>query len=469
MLLICFIGTYIITFPQGFLIADVYSYFNMSTAIIHGETYPIYNEAISGQPIKYNITNYPLGNSVWIAFWRLLFGTPYVYIGSLFSFAFGTFLIYQSIAKRGFQTIAILLFFIFPAFLFFCKSLMSGVPSFLLSCLFIYLLFTKGDTGRKWFLLSMIAGLSIWFREANILLLGGICLIHFLGDKRWFWYYVAGTFIGLSPRLFTSQYYYSDYFYQVLAESFSLSNITDNFVIYGLLTIVFMPIGLYVLSVYKGRYRYPIVISSMLFLLLYFTYSFNATIYSGFNKGLITMGRFILPVLPFYVMAAAWRIRDLKIKNHIRVISYLVVVGLVIGSQIVIDKEASIHKSISTHIYNNYSNKCVIFDLSNHTNIVRYANPQHGSFLAQTDITNLKDTIYVNRLIVKYNEVYILQTVNVANQAKVEKTQKVTNYIKTASIHFDVNLVEKLPIKSGLSLEIYRIVIKKNDAERLGI
>ncbi len=452
-----FFLAYVFTFPTGWLISDVYSYMNQGIAIVNGEKLLSYTDAVFKEAIPYNHTSYPLGNSFWIAFWTKLCGLRYVYFGSLFSVVLCIFLVNRVLAEKSFFRLAILLVFFYPSLAFFSNSLMSSIPSLLIISTFFYYLFIYEESGKKWFILSFIAALSFWVRETNLVLLGSICLIHFFQDRRWFVYYVGGAFSGFLPRIISSYYYYGDPFHYVLAEDFSIHNFINNISVYAILLLCFMPLGLWFIGKYRGRYFLPLIISTSLFILMYAFYSFNATVYSGFKKGIILMGRFMIPILPVFIISVGWYFRNKSLHKRIKYIATALIGALIIVMQIFVHREARVHKEISNHIYSQYADKMIMYDLSRTTNIVRYINPFHGNLSYISDISNLQDNTFMTSLFEEYKEAYLIQTLNNANLDKEKNTSQINELVKNADKQYSIEEVERIKIKPNLFLLIDRI------------
>jgi hypothetical protein len=444
-------------FPMGWLVSDEYTYVNQAIAISQGETSLSFVDSITNEQVPYSFTRYSLGNSFWIAIWIKLFGLKYIYVGSLFAILSGSWFLYRAIKISTYFIPALGLIFLYPSLEFFASSTMSALPSFLLSGIFIYGLFAHGESKWKWFMLCLIASFSFWVRETNIVLLGGICFIHFLQDRRWFGFYFMGAVLGFLSRLLSSHYFYGDPFYYLLAESFSLSNIGGNITIYALLTLICMPLSLMFLGAYKGKYRWPIVVSTFVFTFLYLTYSFNASIYSGFEKGVILMGRFLIPLLPFFVLCVAWYFRNTRISKYVIWTFFLFVIMIMLGMKYKVFQEAKLHKEISNYIYETHEDDHVFFDLSLKTNVVRYLNPMHGQFYKQTDMTLLLDTGYMANALNQKNDVYIVQTINTVNNVKSGLTESMQSIINKAEEEYNLKIVNELQIKPGLILQIIQI------------
>lgn len=460
-----FFIAYLFTFPTGWLISDEYSYLNQAIALANGEKSLLFTDAITNKLIPYNGTNYPLGNAFWIAFWIKICGLKHAYIGSLLSILVSAYLLYKILEKASYYKLSLALLFIYPSLAFFSNSFMSCLPSILVVSLFLYVLFCYNDSGIKWFVLSFIAAMSFWLRETNIVLLGSICLVHFFQDRKWLLYYMGGTIVGFLPRLLSSYYLYDDAFFYILGESFSLNNLISNAGTYGILLLCFMPLGVFFINSYKGRYSLPLQISTLLFILMYLLYSFNSTVYSGFNKGIILMGRFLIPLLPFYIISVGWYFRkngrrktfQFIDSSSFKYIATILVSIQIILMQVFVYKEASIHKNTSDYIYNHYTDKMVMYDLSRTTNIVRYINPFHGNIKYTSDISNLKDEAFMNELFSKFEKAYLIQTLNSANMDKKTYTSRINDLVKEAGSKYSIIEIEKIKIKPSLYLQVLEI------------
>ncbi len=456
-MIFCFVVVYLITFPQGWLISDVYSYFNQAYAIVHGQKIPGFTDGLTTDFVEYSFTRYPLGNAFWLAMWMFVFGPKYVFLGSMFSLAFGTYLLYRTFLEVRYFVPAIAVLFIHPSIVFFSHTLMSGVPSFLLSCIFIYVLLTWKDKGNKWLVLSFIAAFSFWFRETNIILLGGICLFHFFQMRKYFWYFFIGMIWGLLPRLISSWVFYDDPLRFILAESFSLSSLISNFREYFVVGMVFFPLGYYFLLRYRGKYYLPILISSLLFLLTYGCYTFNPVVYSGFLKGMILIGRFLMPLYPFMALALAWYFRKNKLQSSALIFLYCLAIIVSSTMQFMIYREGKIHHSVGMKLYNKYKGQAVFYDMSRSTNILRYVNPFFGNYLHEADVKKIGDEQYMDKLLERYSPAFVFLTIQTANKIKNTKSKMISQYLDDVSQRYDLKKVDTFRIKADLELLVYKL------------
>jgi len=453
--------TFAFTWPDGWLISDEYTYVNQAKAYIEGVKWLGYTDPVTQEYLTYKNSTYTLGNASWIWIWMSIFGAKGAYLGSLMAIVGGLWLTYAATKKADYNKSAVVLAILYPATMVYLNTQMSGVPSFLISSLFLYLLVSREESRTKWFVLTAIAAFSFWFRETNMLLLGGICLIHFLVERKWLLSYALGGIVGVLPRLISSYYCYDDPFYYVQGGGFSLSFGRQNLALYFVLGMVMMPLGWVVFGLYKGRYRWPIMISSLVFLFLYLVYEYNATGYSGYKTGTIVMSRFLLPVLPFYVLAAAYLLRNRRLSSLAISLLFAVAIVVSIGLQWVVDKEQQLHTTISTELYEKVNDRMVMLDLSGLTNVIRYINPMRGNLMMESDISNIADDQYMQKAFGLSPRILTIQSVNTANTEKQEKTDVISAYFSQHLHKYTVVSRDTIPVKGAMSI----VMIEVEEAE----
>lgn len=456
-LLAVFAAAYLLTFPSGWLISDEYTYTNQAMAICGGEKVPGYVDAITGDFVNYASSGYSFGNAFWISIWMTIFGVSYSYVGSLMAVLIGMVLLYRVLRMEGYLTLAICLAFVYPAVVFFSHTQMSGVPSFLLVCWFLYGLFGYEDSGRKWLLLCALASFSFWVRETNIVLLGGICLVHFMVDRRWFRYYAVGAFIGMIPRLLSHWYYYDDPFYYVLGEAFRIEHLVQNIGVYTVMGLIMMPLGWLALSLYAGRYRWPIVVSSWIFVLVYLFYGYNAIEYSGLKTGVMVMSRFYLPLVPIYVIVVGSILMKWKLPRFVEIGAYAGTAVVIVGLHYLTHRESAVHAQASSEIYERYGDSFAFYDMSKKTNIIRYLNPYHGHFAGHADLSKFQEEEYMTKVMSAYGEAYLILSENKVNQAKRDKTSELEGKLDLPADKYISTEEDHIYVKPGLTIRISKI------------
>lgn len=451
--------SFIIFFPLGWLISDEFTYIMQSKALLSGQKYLEVIDPVSGALTAVKNSHYTHGNAVWISIWSLLTGGKGIFIGSLFAAVGAYILSRRTLRSQGYGPIPALLILLYPGTLIFSNSVMSGMPSLLIVATFLYVLLSRAESGKKWLLLTMIAVLSAWLRETNVLLLGGICLIHFIQDRRWLGYYVAGTLLGTLPRLISSWYFYDDPIYYVLGERFAWSHMIDNALVYGPLLIFAMPLAIPVLWMYRGKYRGPIVISVSAFLIVYLLYGYNATHYSGNVRGTLIMSRFLLPIVPIYALAVG----SILARNRYtigRAANYLVysfAAFLLAIGQYMYHQATSQHGALAIQLHDRYSDRPILMDLSGDTPILRYVNTYYGNYTNLIDIYRISDPDYLNQLITTLGPILVMYTSSTASQEKSQLSAEVTALIEEIPHGYQLDPVDDIVIDDGLRIHILEL------------
>ena len=136
---------------------------------------------------------------------------------------------------------------------------MSDLPSLLLSSIFFFVYYYNKKNLINTFFLSFVLGLSIWFRETNVIIFF-IFIIKILYDNiksKIFittFVLVLGIAVGLLPRLLTAHYIYSDALHiKVSGYGFSLRFAAQTFLLYSLTLNIFFPFGFWQVLQYKSK------------------------------------------------------------------------------------------------------------------------------------------------------------------------------------------------------------------------
>ncbi len=447
------------TLPHGWIISDSNSYVNQAIAIANGSYSFDMVDQIDSSIHSLLGTRYALGNAHWLALIILLFGKKYVFLSGLITSVGSLVFVYKALQKLEYPSWTVLLIPCFLPFLLFSKSLMSGMPSLLVTSLFLYLLVSLKGGGRKWLFLCVLASFSFWFRESNIILLGGICLFYFMMERKYFIYYALGATIGMLPRLISAYFAYDDPFYYVLAEPFTLESFTSQVWIYGVLTMLLIPGGLFFMLKYRGDYYREILVSVVLFLLFYTAYSYTSVPYSGFYRGIILTGRFVLPVLPFFVLFLAYFFRNSKVTKFVPYFYIIFIIATVVA-HIGIDRLSHREEKAAKWVDSIRGDHFMFYDNSGLTNILRYINPLTQNLTSSSDIANIADTSYMNIFFTKYKVGKIFLTKNIANNEKSDRTAKIKNYINAATDLYKITPIDSLEIESNLAIIAYEIEIQ---------
>ncbi len=397
------LGVFTATYPTHFLIADEVAYFEQAlewgkTSISNSQ--PSWIGRPQGSPLQPIVSDYPPGTALLAAGFISLFGPKAVFWSGFVAWLIGIWAL-TGLLHRLNKPVAWALYpALFLPGLVLTRTLMSDLPSFALSCIFLFL-FTNQSTSQPVnqptnqpinqstrFVAGLVAGLSLLFRETNLLWAlpffvgafwrarvnptpnpspegeGGLssnnpnypgseahtshpgifqeCMdvapLPFGGgvgggvDTRAAWKMLwLGFAIGLLPRLAWGWFAFGDpFFVRDSGIAFSWSFLPQNLGFYLLTLLVLAPGGLYFLVKNKSPYRWEISVAALLFLGVYGCYGYDAFAKSGY-KALVLQGRFLMPLLPFVALAAAETMP--RVGRNIQFGSGVLILALFIGVQ----------------------------------------------------------------------------------------------------------------------------------------
>lgn len=287
---------YIFFYPKTFLITDEVCYFEQG-----------YNYALCNQKVKYFFDlsfTYPVGMPLSIAFLLTLFGIRAVFLIGFSSLLASILIICKTLKNLNLPIFPVLLIFVyFPAVLL-SRSVMSDVPSLFIVSLFFYLFLCRPESSISVFGASLVAGISILFRESNILILIPFLVHRLYNSKTHILYIMTGLILGIGMRLLSGYYFFDDPFFARPNSGFVSQIFLFNFPYYCLVLLTFVPFGLWFVVKLIGELRLAYIVSVFVFLGFYSTYNYNGFSSSGF-RALILSPRFFIPILPIFCIACA--------------------------------------------------------------------------------------------------------------------------------------------------------------------
>lgn len=304
-------------YPSHFLIADEPAYFQQARAFSSGQA---------------GAVDYPAGTAILAAVFIWLGGNKAVFWSSFLCWLAGTWAVALALHKTGKPVGWALYPWLFIPALVFTRTLMSDMPSFALAAIFGLLCTAFSSSRRFLFLAGCVGGLSLLFRETNLLWVLPFGLSVLLRKKTAWPWFGFGLLTGLLPRLISGwMLHQNPFFLRDPGIAFSWSAIPGNLIFYALTLLVLLPGGLWFLWKNKNPYRIEIGTCVGLFLLVYGCYGYEALGKSGY-KGILLQARFMLPLLPFFALAAAWT--PLKFSQKTTTALWILAIPLFAGVQI---------------------------------------------------------------------------------------------------------------------------------------
>lgn len=206
---------------------------------------------------------------------------------------------------RGRSPLFALMVIGYPSALVFGRIAMSDMASTALAALGLWLFWGRGEDVRRGFLAGLVAGISMIFREPNVLVFVALFAGTVFRREKAIWALIAGGLVGVAFRPLGTWLAFGDPFFTFPAgPTFALSHIPENLPIYSLCLLVFLPGGAIGALLYKGERRPEIVLTVALFASLYLGYGYTAA-ESGFAKQLLLAPRYFMPLSPLIAFACA--------------------------------------------------------------------------------------------------------------------------------------------------------------------
>ena len=446
--IILFFMSYLIWWPYNWMITDSMSYSTQAIAFANGQL--IYNiqDFISGESINIIKSPYSLGTASYLSVFVALFGQQGIFAGSLISVLGSIVLLSKTLKRNGDPTWAVSLALLSIPLLFFSRSLMSCMPSLLVISTFTFLFYKDKYLWRDWLTLGFVAGLSAWFRETNAILLAPFCLYLIYEKKQSFIPVFLGGIIGLAIKFISSYIVYGKLWFVSASSGFSIDNLMIHLPLYLFITIGLIPAGLIFVFMTKNKASIALKISISLFVLMYILYNYSAVPFSGFAKGSLLTSRFMIPLIPFIIIAFG---DVLSRKKHLEWLGLYIGVPLSILliplSQFAFHTMYSNHESAAMELSELIAQNPVMYDQSGYTNIIRYMNPLTISLSESSDIRN-----FIEKNVDKIpTDSRIVVSMSTGNLEKVKRTEEIQKIV----LENNAKLLRKIDIDSENWLEVY--------------
>lgn len=398
--------------------------------LLHQEILPQYT-------INIIEAQYAIGTPLLLTPFIAALGNQGVFLFSILCFLASYFFVLGTIKILGYDDKGVLLFFVFIPLLFIVRTIMSELPSLLIVSLAIYVL--AQNKKRLYWLVFVLGGVSIVFRETNAIIFGPILLyIFFRSDIQKKILYAFTFAMSLTVRLFTNYVFYGDAFHLKKGYPFSLSYIDNNLLLYFLILFVFIPAGIVVFLKYKGVFSKLFFSIILIFTVVHLCYGYNGMDFSGFKMGMILNGRFYIPLIPIFCIQVAWFFTKINMGNKTTIAAYTVSILIAISSQFYLHTLSSSHYNIASYI-DQYKDKVLIFDHTLHSNIGRYINPFLNNLHSTLDISRLEHPSTLDSLHMITNEAYIVQSERQETEAKLQRKKDILKLIKASSLTLELD------------------------------
>lgn len=294
--------------PRVLLIVDESRYVSQALAFASGRTALEDARVILPAEPGSVMSDYPPGTA--------LLQTPFVWLGgwpaaawlSVLSLVVATLVTMRWLREQGRPPGFALLVPAYFGSLFFGRVAMSDMPSCAVVALALWLLWgaEREESPLKTFLAGIAAGLSLLFREPNVVLLAPFAVGLLIRQRVRAWPFVAGGLMGIGARLLASHALFGNALYvRDAGYGFSIGSVAHNLPQYVVILMLFFPLGLVLPFLYRGPRRAEVLTAFGAYVLLFLLFDYNSARQNGPIKGLILTSRYMLPALPLLTLMAA--------------------------------------------------------------------------------------------------------------------------------------------------------------------
>ena len=293
---------FLLLYPKTLLIADERAYTEQAYALSQGDRY----EETSLTAYDILPKHYPLGTALGGAFFIWLLGSKGVFLLGGISFLIALAAVKVLLERLKYPVFWSALLFLFPPAMLLSRQVMSELPSLAILSLFFFLVFTIEPEKRKAaFVVGFLAGLSLAFRETNLLLTTPFLLGLVWKRRIHLPLLLVGGVAGLLIRFVSAELVYGNWLYlKDPGIAFGFQFLASNALIYGVALCLFIPFGLPAVFRYRGLFRQELQIALGVFILFHLFYGYNGWQASGFYA-FILGPRFFIPALPLFIIAIA--------------------------------------------------------------------------------------------------------------------------------------------------------------------
>jgi len=308
---------FVIWSPDHLMITDELSYYFQAKHWFGGNVNNTIIDAVSGTTHTLIEGHYPPGNSLLLSIISMVHPSAIYYMGLIYLIG-SIILCYVTLKHVNLPPIGILALYLFLPLIFIARTTMSEMPSLFLVALGVYIYFKDKPKSYVW--LAFITGLSLAFRETNLLLLAPFAFFISKNLINSLLAFIA----GLSLRLIGYYYLKSNPLFVKEGYPFGIEYLPDTVIIYSVVLLVLLPLSpLWFTKVPRENLK-PMIIGLVSFLGLHLVYGYVAHVYSGYTNGILLNGRFWIPTLPIFTIALGYFVKEIKWLNKTRVVSLII-------------------------------------------------------------------------------------------------------------------------------------------------
>jgi len=295
---------FLLFYPRTILIEDEVHYTIQARMIAKGQTEIVGMNPYDGNVVTY-APDYPLGTALIMAPFIAIGGESAGHLAALFSLILAVLVLARWLEVSGRSPLFALLVLGYPPVLVLGRSLMSDVPSLAIVTLGLFCFWRGIERGWGWWLASgFLAGASFSFRETNAIVFAPFFAGALLRRDRHTWALVVGGITGLGIRV-ASDLTIHDVLY-LSRENYhaEIETLYKRLPVYALALFVFVPCGLVLGLLYRGR-RWPELCTAItLFVAVYLIQRHYSYATSPLKRSILAP-RYLIPIVPVIAFAMA--------------------------------------------------------------------------------------------------------------------------------------------------------------------
>jgi hypothetical protein len=284
---------------------DESGYLRQTRLVLEGVSSVPKVNPLTDQEEDFYPSRYPYGTALTMSVPVALLGWRGAYLIPCTCFLAGVLLLGHWLRQEGRSPLFALLVLGYPPALVMGRVAMSDVPSLFLVILGLWLFFRGIQRGWPWWLGSgFVAGGSILFRESNPIPFAPFFLGALLRRERNVWALIVGGLGGLSLRVLANLYFFAEPLQYRSPYFLALDTLPQRVPVYALALLVFVPGGLLLALLHRGR-RWPelsVAVVGFTTAYLIQRYYTGAT---SLLKNMVVTPRYVIPIIPVIVFGMA--------------------------------------------------------------------------------------------------------------------------------------------------------------------
>ncbi len=310
-LLVVYAVAFAVFYPPTVTVTDENNYVRQAQLVLQGGPTVERVDPVTGDISEFRPLNeYPLGTALLLVPFVAAGGRGAAHWLPLLCVLIGVWVTACWLRDQGRSPFFAVLVLAYPATLVMGRVAMSEAPSLaLVACgLWLYFRGLRGPEGgaAAWLGAGFLAGASLAFREANVLLFAPFFLGSLVRRERGWWWLAVGGLLGVGVRLASAAAFFGDPWFAKSPDEFALSALADTLPLYGTSLLVLVPGGLATALLYRGPRRPELVGTVFVFFCFHLLYEYSGEP-SGWAKRLVLGPRYFIPLLPLLALASAER------------------------------------------------------------------------------------------------------------------------------------------------------------------